>query len=207
MSNVPPGQDPPGGWPPPTGGYEPPSAPPPPPGYQQPPGPEWPQQQQPVGPGGRPLAEWWKRLVAVLLDGIILGLPLGILRATVTVNEEEVKIDPLTGEVTEGEGFLAGVGLVLFLLSIAVPILYQGLLNGSDRGQTIGKMALRIQVRDADGGGPIGMGRGVLRAVVYQLLFLACFVPGFINGLSPLWDKRRQGWHDKAVRSVVVDAP
>ncbi len=207
MSNVPPGQGPPGGWRPPSGEYQPPGAPPPPPpGYQQPPGYQGPQQHQPVGPGGQRLAEWWKRLVAVLLDGIILGLPFGIVRATVTLNDK-VEIDPLTGEVTEGEGFLAGVGLVLFLLSIAVPILYAGLLNGSDRGQTIGKMALRIQVRDADTGGPIGMGRGILRAVVYDLLFLPCLIPGIINGLSPLWDQRRQAWHDKAARSVVVDAP
>ena len=222
MSDVPPEQSPSGtGWRPPTGGYEPPGSPPPPPGgagqppqypppppggYQQPGYQQPGYQQGPLGPGGQPLAEWWKRLVAVLLDGLILGVPLGIVRAVVGV-DRSVEIDPLTGEVTRGEGFLAGVGLVLFLLSIVLPILYAGILNGSDRGQTIGKMALKIQVRDASSGGPIGVGRGLVRAVVYNLLFLACLIPGFINGLSPLWDQRRQAWHDKAASSVVVDAP
>ena len=32
------------------------------------------------------------------------------------------------------------------------------------------------------------------------------FVPAFIDGLWPLWDHRRQSWHDKAVRSIVVNA-
>ena len=27
----------------------------------------------------------------------------------------------------------------------------------------------------------------------------------FLDNLSPLWDARRQAWHDKVVHSVVVD--
>jgi uncharacterized RDD family membrane protein YckC len=99
-------------------------------------------------------------------------------------------------------------GLALYYLFVIVgPLLYYALLNGSERGQTLGKMALRIQVRDAGTGGPIGFGRGLLRAFVYEALLVACLVPGVINGLSPLWDKRRQAWHDHVANSVVVDLP
>ncbi|HET9442985.1 MAG TPA: hypothetical protein VFO65_06655, partial [Acidimicrobiales bacterium] len=59
--------------PPPPGGYPPP--PPPPgaygaPGYGPGPGPG----TTPLGPGGAPLAEWWQRLVAVIIDSIIIGI-------------------------------------------------------------------------------------------------------------------------------------
>jgi uncharacterized RDD family membrane protein YckC len=38
------------------------------------------------------------------------------------------------------------------------------------------------------------------------VLFLACLVPGIIDALLPLWDPKRQSWHDKAVGTVVFDA-
>jgi hypothetical protein len=48
------------------------TAPPPPGG----PGPRWTNPAmagRPTGPGGRPLAEWWERLLARLLDNLITG--------------------------------------------------------------------------------------------------------------------------------------
>ena len=74
------------------------------------------------------------------------------------------------------------------------------------KGQTPGKMATRIKVVRADNGelpgwGPAA-GRWVLPAVGYVLLIL----PGLLVHASLLWDDRRQGWHDKAVRTLVVRA-
>lgn len=43
-----------------------------------------------------------------------------------------------------------------FLGGLALATAYYGLLNGGERGQTVGKMALGIQVRDALSGGQIG---------------------------------------------------
>ena len=84
-------------------------------------------------------------------------------------------------------------------------LLYYALLNGGTKGQTIGKMAMRIQVRDIDTGGPIGVGRGFGRQLMIYLFTFACVLPLLLDYLSPLWDQRRQAWHDKVVRSVVVD--
>ena len=67
------------------------------------------------------------------------------------------------------------------------------------------KMAMRIQVRDIDTGGPIGVGRGFCRQLMIYLFTFACVIPLLLDYLSPLWDQRRQAWHDKVVRSVVVD--
>ena len=61
---------------PPGGGF---GAPPPPPPF--PPPPAYGYAVGPVDRFGRPLADWWQRLVAILIDGIILGVPKGIVTA------------------------------------------------------------------------------------------------------------------------------
>ena len=38
-----------------------------------------------------------------------------------------------------------------------------------------------------------------------MVLWWLLLIPGLLDVLSPLWDGRRQTWHDKAVNSVVVD--
>ncbi|MGH9279267.1 MAG: RDD family protein, partial [Acidimicrobiales bacterium] len=92
------------------------------------------------------------------------------------------------------------------LVGLVVAVVYSGLLDGSSHGQTVGKMAMRLQVRDATVGGPIGFRRAAVRRFIYQCLFLALAIPGVVNALSPLWDRHRQAWHDKAVGSVLVNA-
>jgi uncharacterized RDD family membrane protein YckC len=84
-------------------------------------------------------------------------------------------------------------------------MLYYGIMNGSKRGQTLGKMAMGIAVRDARTGGPIGFWRGVGRFAISSLFDILLVVPYVIDNLSPLWANRRQTWHDKVVHSVVVD--
>ena len=55
-------------------------------------------------------------------------------------------------------------------------------------------------------GGAIGVGAGLARYGVMFVLFILCVIPELVDGLWPLWDKKRQTWHDKVVKSVVVDA-
>jgi uncharacterized RDD family membrane protein YckC len=102
-----------------------------------------------------------------------------------------------------------------FLLSTVGGLLYNGLLDGGPDGQTLGKRVLRIRVVDADTGELIGPQRGIGRAtvpsafglmVVSPFLLPVGFVLAILNGLWPLWDGRRQTFHDKVVRSAVVVA-
>ena len=209
MSNVPPDQQPPGGGYQPGAGWQQPQPPPPPPpgGYGQPQYGGYPQDQQPVGPGGQPLAEWWKRLLAIIIDGLILGVPLTILFVILVAGTiSETEIDPITGELEEGSGLFTGAFFVFWALSIVASLLYYGLLNGGARGQTVGKMVMKIRVLDASSGGAIGVGRGIGRAAIPSLLGAFCGLITILDGLWPLWDQRRQALHDKAVSSVVVDA-
>jgi uncharacterized RDD family membrane protein YckC len=146
-------------------------------------------------------ADWWRRVVAIILDGLILSIPNLILGTLLGLKTTEV--DPVTNNVTVHPGALAG----LTLLAVVVSCIYSGILEGGPHGASVGKMAMRIQVRDAGDGAAIGFGRAALRRFVYQVLFLPFGIPGVINALSPLWDRRRQAWHDKVANSVVVNAP
>ena len=102
-----------------------------------------------------------------------------------------------------------------FILSGTAGLLYNGLLDGGPDGQTLGKRVLRIRVVDDETGDVIGTRRGLGRAAVPSAFGLMTVMPallpfglvlGILNGLWPLWDARRQTFHDKAVHSVVVVA-
>jgi len=167
--------------------------PPPPPGFAVRHGGAFPGAGSPTG---RPLASWGRRLGAFLLDLLIVQVPLSIILRALNVNS--VTID----KAADGSSQIhwSGAGLVLGLV---VPILYFGLLNGA--GQTLGKRVARCRVVDADTGAPIGPGRGLGRQAFTYLLWFACFIPGLLDHLAPLWDQRRQCWHDKVVRSLVEE--
>jgi uncharacterized RDD family membrane protein YckC len=143
-------------------------------------------------------ADWWRRLVAIILDGLILSVPNGILGFVFGI--ETTKADSAGAQTLQLGGLAA-----LTLLALVVSVIYSGLLEGSSHGQSVGKMAMRIQVRDAETLGPIGFGRAASRRFIYQVLFFLV-LPGLINGLSPLWDARRQAWHDKVQNTLVVNS-
>ncbi len=146
--------------------------------------------------GSANYAPWWKRVVAVMLDGLVLGAPMGLVGSALDLIETVRTADTVRYEPKPA----------LLVLSLVATLVYAALMDGGPRGATVGKMAMRLQVRDAENGGPIGPKRAVLRRLVYLALFYAFVIPGLVNGLSPLWDRRRQGWHDKVAGSIVVTA-
>jgi uncharacterized RDD family membrane protein YckC len=127
------------------------------------------------GGGSGPRAGFWRRFAALFLDGIVVGIPTAILEAA----------------ISRGAG--SGLGLV-------IGAAYATFMIGSERGQTVGQMALGIRVIDLSSGGPIGYGRAFIRWLVSIVSFLACF----LGYLWMLWDSEKQCWHDKAANDVVV---
>ena len=101
-----------------------------------------------------------------------------------------------------------GASILWALASAAIGILYEVTMI-ANLGQTIGKMATKIKVVRADNGLVPGWSKAVIRWI---LPAAASFIPilGFLAWLlvycSLLWDKRRQGWHDKAAGTLVVKA-
>jgi len=131
------------------------------------------------------LAAWWKRLAALVIDNALLyaATTLVALQASSSATVTDLRV----------------------VAELALTFLYFGYLNGV-YGQTVGKRLLHIRVVDADTGTPLGLRRGLARYGVVALLSLAFVIPVLIDGLWPLRDPRRQSWHDKAVRSLVIDA-
>jgi uncharacterized RDD family membrane protein YckC len=159
----------------------------------------------PVDRLGRPLADWWQRLVAIILDIIILAIPKSIVTAIA-----------ITSHGSRNTYYAADWRVSVIIVGIifaAIDIAYFAILNGSEKGQTVGQMALGIAVRDEETGGAIGPQRAALRILVLDPGILLAWIPvvsfvagvyTLVAGLSPLWDSRRQGFHDKVAHTDVI---
>ena len=109
----------------------------------------------------------------------------------------------------------AGVnGFVVFY--VVVGFIYEIILTAS-KGQTLGKMMLRTRVVQGSDGLVPSLGRSAQRWLLPGLLLLALLVSivflQLILGMAlialygaVLRNDNRQGWHDKAARTVVIVA-
>ena len=131
-------------------------------------------------------AAWWRRFAALVIDVAVMWIPLGILTRSMDMGR-------WTG----------------FAVSVAIGVTYFTLLNGSRKGQTIGKMVWTIQVRDAATGGPLGYPKAAVRYLAPTLLWIIPILGFFLwvaEGFTPFMDSRRRALHDKLAGSVVVNA-
>jgi uncharacterized RDD family membrane protein YckC len=153
---------------------------------------------------GIPLARWWQRVGSMLIDGLVLGVPLAIMNviATDAFGTRHLRLEANGFQVTRTLN--GGALAIVLLLLTTIGGLYFAILNGKGRGQTVGNRAPNIAVRDATTGEAIGLLRGLLRWLVRFVLYAALGLPGILNDLFPLWDRRRQTLADKAAGSVVV---
>ncbi|WP_439598535.1 RDD family protein [Falsiroseomonas sp.] len=133
---------------------------------------------------GVELASFGRRLAAQLLDLLWL-LPLSVLLGT------------LGALANGGELSVAGEAMANVIGALVVLIFWV------DRQGTPGKLALGLRIVDAETGAPPPFGRLVLRYIGYLLSAL----PLCLGYLWMLWDPRRQAWHDKMGRTLVVRLP
>lgn len=150
---------------------------------------------------GVALAEWWQRAVALIIDGLVVGIPFLIIFLILRSVATTTNTDQF------GYQYQSTSALVLvfaYLIGTAASFGYYVYFNGGEKGQTVGKMAMGIATRDESGTAPLGYGRAALRWVVILVLDLLCVIPLIVDYLSPLWDPRRQSFHDKAAHSTVV---
>ncbi len=197
----PPGYGPPGYGPP---GYGPPGYGPP--GYGPPPAYGGPGSNIRIDPVlHQPLSPWWKRLIAIIIDGLILAFAFFVIVLVIAAAVQGVHTTtPQNNAPASGRSVFGAFFVVSLVFSIPAAI-YYGAMNGSRRGQTVGKMALGIAVRDARTGAPIGFWRALGRNLITVLFHALLYIPYILDNLAPLWDARRQAWHDKVAHSVVVD--
>ena len=145
-------------------------------------------------------AAWGRRLAAIAIDLILVSIAPFVLAVVVFATAGAGGDDDLYASL---DRFVVGV-LLAGVLSVVLSTLYFTMLVART-GQTVGKKLVGIAVRDArDVARRIGYGRALARWGVLVVLWLLYSIPGVIDALWPLWDKRKQSWHDKAARSVVV---
>ena len=160
--------------------------PPPPPGYAPPP--QMPSGYQPMAvasPGS--YGGFWIRVVAYIIDAIILGIIGGILSVPLGVNYSDVNSLSSAGARTSN-----GIDLVLSLVYFVGLWTYMG--------GTIGQRILGMRMVDATSGQPIGLGKAVIRWLGLLLSFFVCA----IGVIWVAFDGRKQGWMDKIAGTVVV---
>ncbi|MFB7558384.1 RDD family protein [Streptomyces brevispora] len=153
------------------------------PGYGYPQTPGMPPQGQP-GYGAQPqFAGWWSRFAALLIDGVIIAIPYGVLIGI------GAGIGGGAGSAITMLGLIVGIGLGLFKLY-----------KEGTTGQFIGKKALGISLlREADGQ-PLGFGMAFVRYLAHFVDSIACY----IGWLWPAWDAKKQTFADKICSTLVV---
>jgi uncharacterized RDD family membrane protein YckC len=121
-------------------------------------------------------AGFWPRALAFLIDALVVVVVLA----------------PLVVVLGPGGWDLLG------LLAAAVAVL------GFWRycGATPGKIAVGLKIVDAASGGPPTLGRLVLRFFAYFVSAL----PLYLGFVWAAFDRRKQGWHDKIARTVVINS-
>lgn len=159
-------------------------------------------------------AGFWRRLVAYIIDGIVVSVAIGIVYeifvATGIINFEPMmdmandlalqsgaEPDPAQA-MAAAQGMMQQMSL-LYLADFIIAWLYEALLTSSASQATLGKMALGMKVTDANGE-RVGFGRATGR-------FFGKLVSGFIlyiGFLMVAFTARKQGLHDMMASTLVL---
>lgn len=159
-------------------------------GSSPPPAPNW-----NAAPGGQATGYggFWIRLMAYLIDGILLNVVFWILALIVGVQlipADPARVDPAQLMAEMGKFQIA---------ALIVTWLYFALMESSPRGATVGKMVCGLRVVDAQGN-RISFGRATGR-------FFAKFISAMILMIGYLmvaFTEKKRGLHDIIAGTLVV---
>ncbi|MGW3628001.1 RDD family protein [Streptomyces sp. NPDC000880] len=207
---------------------------PPPPGGPPPPGPPYgspPGDSDPYGGGGGqppprgpnayggayggadplagmpPLADFGRRVLARLIDVLIVLVPLFLISLAfggwngTTGNGDSW--DEITDQVNTGRQWIWS------LVSLVAYVGYDTVMTAKGHGQTVGKRLMKIRVAMLNDGSAPDMSSSLMRAVVLWVPALVCCfcIWWLVIIVTILADKPyKQGLHDKAGKTVVVSA-
>jgi len=150
------------------------------------------------------LAEWWRRAVAALVDGlvivgiaVVLFIPLGAVGLSVD---------------TDGGVVALVLALVVYALVVATAaLIYQPLMLWRTNGRTIGKLATGIRVIKTDRSA-MDIVTAIMREVVLKSVALGIVasltfgIAYLVDWLWPLLDDENRALHDFPVNTRVVRA-
>ncbi|MBO0684391.1 MAG: RDD family protein [Candidatus Dormibacteraeota bacterium] len=135
------------------------------------------------------LAGFWRRLLAVIIDGIILGVVVQIINGIIAAASG--------GMINDGAGYTRGT-----LFELVLGILYFGYM-WSQYGKTLGYMALGIRLVREDGA-PVSFVLGAGRWVMIWLSFQLCVIPAIVSAFMIGFGQQKKAIHDYIVGTLVV---
>jgi uncharacterized RDD family membrane protein YckC len=155
--------------------------------------------------GMPPLADYGKRFLARFIDFLIIAIPLGLIEWG-TSNRFVISTDNSDSGTDVVSKAYSGSGLLWLLISLVAYIGYDTLMV-SKSGQTLGKKLLGLRVAMLNDGSVPTTNAALARAAVLWAPFVICCycLWDIILIITIVADKPyRQGWHDKAGKTVVV---
>ena len=130
---------------------------------------------------------FWKRLLAFLIDSVIVGVAV-IIIALAVYGRQYVHLSQ------GGQTQLFDILVQAVLPAVAAILFWRY------RGATPGKMLFSAKIVDAETLGPPSTGKLIGRYFAY----IVSTIPLFLGFLWIAFDKRKQGWHDKLAGTVVI---
>ncbi len=135
-----------------------------------------------VGASDVVYAGFFRRFVAALIDGVLVAAVSGI-------------ISGVSGLLMGDAGRILASLLTMFF-GYAYYVYFT-----SHLGQTLGKRAMGIRVQNIETGQNLDMVSAILREVAGKIISVLVLCLGYF---WMLWDDKKQTWHDKIAKSVVV---
>lgn len=145
-------------------------------------------------------ASFGQRLAAMLLDGLIYGATGGVVYLIVFIPLTLVGGSSVTFSSTfSGSAAMAGAAVASVIWSIGFGVFNLYLV--AKRGQTPGKMILKIKIVRKENGEPPGFMGAFLKEVIGRMANGLVFNLGY---LWMLWDANKQTWADKIAGTIVI---
>ncbi len=148
------------------------------------------------------LADGGKRFIAFLIDVIILSVVIGILFGILgTVGF----MGATSAETSDSAGMmaaLAGAGLLMQVLSLALQIGYFTYFESSERQGTIGKTAMGLIVAD-ENGNRLDVQKALIRNIMRLISGMICL----IGYLMAFFSEKKQTLHDIVAKTNVYTKP
>jgi uncharacterized RDD family membrane protein YckC len=145
-----------------------------------------------------PLADSGKRVLARILDMILVGIVAWLLSWAFGVTEYNMDSNKIEFSKSLGQSVVAAVCYVSYDTVMI-----------SKTGQTLGKRLFNHRVANLDNGSTPSVQTSLVRALVLWIPFAfccACVWTAIAGGWSFFDKPYKQGLHDKAAKTVVVDA-
>jgi uncharacterized RDD family membrane protein YckC len=148
-------------------------------------------------------AGFWLRVVAAIIDGVLLGVVNSVIGAFFGGGIAAAVAQIKPGEEVSSATIMAIFGAVgtMILITLAIQFVYFAYLESSEKQATVGKMVLGLKVTDMSGQ-RISFGRAAGR-------FLGKFLSSMILGIGYImagFTEKKQALHDMVAGTLVVRA-